>query len=405
MKAVVFHAIGDIRLDDVKEPKIQESTDAIVKITTSAICGTDLHFVRGTVGEMKKGTILGHEAVGVVEEIGKDVRNLNIGDRVIIPSTVACGYCPMCQKGYFSQCNEANPNGPEAGTAFFGGPKTTGPLQGCQAEYVRVPFANHNLVKIPFEVSDDKAILLSDIFPTAYFGVDIANVKPGDVVVVLGCGPVGQFVISSCKLRGVSRIFAIDTIASRLEMARSQGAECIDFNKDDPTKVVKELTGGNLANVVVDAVGVDAVCPSHGQAAAEAVSHKEEFKKELKKIDPHPNPDKENWIPGDAPSQVLRGSVELIGKCGTISIIGVYADKSNTFPIGKAMNKNLKIVMGNCHHRAYIPRLLQMVEAGIVDPTQILTQKEPISSVIEAYQQFDLRQPGWVKVALKPLSK
>jgi threonine dehydrogenase-like Zn-dependent dehydrogenase len=319
-----------------------------------------------------------------------------------VPSTVACGYCRLCRKGFFAQCEVANPNGPEAGTCFFGGPKESGPLQGCQAEYVRVPFGNHNLVKIPSDISDDKAILLSDIFPTAYFGVDIANVKIGDIVVVLGCGPVGQFVIASCKLRGASRIFAIDSITSRLDLAREQGAECINFNEEDPTDFIKDATNGTLADVVIDAVGVDAVCPSHGPAAKEAAQHHAEFENELKEIVPKEKPHGKNWIPGNGPSQVLRSSVGLVGKCGTISIIGVYAEKSNTFPIGKAMNKNLKIVMGNCHHRAYIPHLLELVKCGIVDPTKILTQKEPITNIIEAYQQFDAREPGWIKVALTP---
>jgi threonine dehydrogenase-like Zn-dependent dehydrogenase len=402
MKALVFHDIGEIKLDDVKEPKIEDKNDAIVRITTSAICGTDLHFVRGTVGPMKKGTILGHEAVGIVEEIGKGIKNLNKGDRVIVPSTVACGFCRLCRKGFFSQCEVANPNGSDAGTAFFGGPKNSGPLQGCQAEYVRVPFGNHNLVKIPAHVSDDKAILLSDIFPTAYFGIDIAKVKAGDVVIVMGCGPVGQFVIASCKLRGVSRIFAIDCVSSRLDLARRQGAECINFNEEDPTGFIKEATKGNLADIVIDAVGVDAVSPTDGPAAKEAQEHKNEFKQELAQIAPETNSKNGNWVPGDAPSQVLRSSVELVGKCGTISIIGVYAEKSNTFPIGKAMNKNLKIVMGNCHHRAYIPYLLQMVESNVIDPTEILTQKEPITNIVDAYKQFDKRGPGWIKVAIKP---
>jgi len=402
MKAVVFHDIGDIRLENVREPRIEKNEDAIIRITTSAICGTDLHFARGTVGPMKKGTILGHEAVGVVEEVGKNIRNLNKGDRVIIPSTVACGNCRMCAKGYFSQCDEANPNGSEAGTAFFGGPKDSGPLQGCQAEFVKVPYANHNLVKLPENITDDKAILLSDIFPTAYFGTDIANVGIGDIVVVLGCGPVGQFVIASCKLRGASKIYAIDTISSRLALAKMQGAECIDFNNEDPTEVIRAATKGKMADVVIDAVGVDAICPVHGSAAKEAAVHKKEFKKELSEIAPKTNIVGKNWIPGDAPSQVLRASVGLAGKCGTISIIGVYPEKANTFPLGRAMNKNLKIVMGNCHHRAYIPKLLQMVQAGLIDPTQILTQREPLINVIEAYKQFDTRQPGWIKVALKP---
>lgn len=401
MKAVVFHNVGDIRLDNVREPKIVHKDDAIIKITTSAICGTDLHMVRGSSGEMKKGTILGHEAVGIIEELGKGMRNFNIGDRVIIPSTIACGYCEFCRKSLFGHCDNANPNGPHAGTAYFGGPKDSGAIPGCQAEYVRVPFANHNLVKIDSSVSDDKAILLSDIFPTAYFGVDIACVKPGNVVVVLGCGPVGQFVIASCILRGVSKIFAIDEIKSRLNLARAQGAEVINFNEEDPLEVIKEATKGSLADVVIDAVGVDAVCPSHGPAAKEAKKDKPEFKKEVAKIAPHANPHGKNWHPGDAPSQVLRKSVELVRKCGTISIIGVYSDESNTFPIGKAMGKNLKIVMGSCHHRAYIPFLLQQVQANIIDPTKILTQKEPLLDVIEAYKKFDVHAPGWIKVALK----
>lgn len=402
MKALVFHDIGDIRLDNVSEPKIENKNDAIIRITTSAICGTDLHFVRGTIGPMKKGTILGHEAVGIVEEIGKNVRNLNKGDRVIVPSTVACGYCRFCQKGFFSQCEVSNPNGPEAGTAFFGGPKDSGPLQGCQAEFVRVPFSNHNLVKLPVDVSDDQAILLSDIFPTAYFATDIANVRPGDVVVVMGCGPVGQFVISSCKLRGASRIFAVDNISSRLALAKDQGAECINFNEEDPVEFVKEMTDGALADVVIDAVGVDAICPTHGPAAKRNAQYKHEFDKELQEIAPKTNSKGKNWMPGNGPSEVLRTSVELTGKCGTISIIGVYAEKSNTFPIDKAMNKNLKVVMGNCPHRAYIPHLLQCVQSGIVDPTKILTQKEPITNIVEAYKQFDKREQGWIKVALTP---
>ena len=176
MKAVVFHDVGDIRLDDVPEPVIQEPGDAIVRITVSAICGTDLHFVRGTFSNMEKGTILGHEAVGVVEAIGSEVRNLSVGDRVVIPSTIACGYCSYCRSGYYSQCDNANPNGPAAGTAFYGGPKATGPFDGLQAEKARVPFAAINLIKLPDTVSDDQAILLSDIFPTAYFGADLANI-------------------------------------------------------------------------------------------------------------------------------------------------------------------------------------------------------------------------------------
>src|SRR6185437_1019066 len=229
MRAVVFHDIGDIRLEDVKEPKIKQDTDAIVRLTATAICGTDLHMVRGTLSGMKRGTILGHEGVGIVEEVGKGVRNFKQGDRVVIPSTIACGTCVYCRSGYYSQCDRANPNGPSAGTAFFGGPEDTGPFHGLQAEYARIPFANVGLVKLPEVVTDDEAILISDIFPTAFFGAKLAQVKAGDTVAVFGCGPVGQFVIASLKLLNAGRIFAIDTIPTRLDMARSQGAEIIDF--------------------------------------------------------------------------------------------------------------------------------------------------------------------------------
>src|SRR3954468_5247442 len=186
MKAVVFHGVGDIRLEDVAEPRIQKPSDAIVRITASAICGTDLHMIRGTVSGMKPGTILGHEAVGGVEDLGPDVRNLKKGDRVVVPSTISCGYCSYCRAGYNSQCDNANPNGAHAGTAFFGGPKESGPFDGLQAEYARVPFANAGLLKLPDLIEDDCAILLSDIFPTGWFGAQLAEVTPGDTVAVFG---------------------------------------------------------------------------------------------------------------------------------------------------------------------------------------------------------------------------
>ncbi|HEU5233365.1 MAG TPA: alcohol dehydrogenase catalytic domain-containing protein, partial [Terriglobales bacterium] len=195
MNAVVFRGVGDIRLENVPEPEIQKPNDAIVRLTASAICGTDLHMVRGTMAGMKPGTILGHEGVGIVEEVGSAVRNFKPGDRVVIPSTIACGNCSYCRQGYYSQCDKANPNGPDAGTAFFGGPQSTGPFDGLQAEYARVPFANVGLVKIPEGVSDDQAILISDIVPTAWMAAELAEICSGNTVAVFGCGPVGQFVI------------------------------------------------------------------------------------------------------------------------------------------------------------------------------------------------------------------
>jgi threonine dehydrogenase-like Zn-dependent dehydrogenase len=339
MKAVVFHGVGDIRMEDVPEPKIEQATDAIVHLSASAICGTDLHMVRGSLPGMKAGTILGHEGVGVVEEVGRDVRNLKPGDRVVIPSTIACGFCSYCRSGYYAQCDNANPNGNLAGTSFFGGPRQTGPFNGLQAERARIPYANTGLVKLPVEVTDDQAILLSDIFPTAYFGAELAEIKPGDTVVILGCGPVGQFCIVSAKLLGAGRILAVDTVPDRLEMARAQGAEVIDFNAEDPVETIRRLTGGIGADRALDAVGVDANRPQQGPAADKAKQMKSWFRQEVREVAPKTNPDGENWRPGDAPSQALIWAVEALAKAGTFSIVGVYPQSARYFPIGEAMNK------------------------------------------------------------------
>ena len=398
MKAVVFHDIGDIRLEDVKEPKIKDATDAIVALTASAICGTDLHMIRGTVSGMQKGTILGHEGVGVIEEIGRGARNLAAGDRVIIPSTIGCGNCSYCRAGYYAQCDRANPNGPGAGTAFFGGPKSSGPFDGLQAEKARVPFAHVGLVKLPDEVDDDQAILLSDILPTAYMAAENAQIKPGNTVAIFGLGPVGQFCVACAKLFDAGRVIAIDTVPTRLEMARAQGAEVIDFNAEDPVEAIKELTSGIGVDRVIDAVGIDANRP-HSGPAAKSAAKKHVWEKE--KVAPEASPDHGNWEPGDAPSIVLTWAVETVAKAGTVSIIGVYGSM-DSFPIGDAMEKNLTLTMGNCNHRRYIPHLVELVRSGSLDPAEILTQREPMTSVIDAYKAFDKREPGWIKVKLEP---
>ncbi len=404
MKAVVFHDLGDIRLEDVPEPKIKDPTDAIVRVTATAICGTDLHMVRGTLPGMKKGTILGHEGVGIVEEIGSEVRNLEIGDRVIIPSSIACGYCSYCRAGYYSQCDHANPNGPAAGTAFFGGPQMTGPFDGLQAEKARIPFAHVGLVKVPDEISDDQAIMLSDIFPTGWFGAELAEIKPGDTVVVFGCGPVGQFAIASAKLMDVGRIFAVDAIDSRLDMARAQGAEVINFDQDDPVQTIRQLTGGIGTDRAIDAVGIDAVHAHHGPAAKQAARQEQQFQQQQKQAmqGKKPKPSDGNWHPGDAPAQALMWAIESLAKAGTLSILGVYPQSMQSFPIGQAMNKNLTMKMGNCNHRKYIPKLLEMVRSNMIDPRGILTKREPMMTAIDAYKAFDQRQPGWLKVELVP---
>jgi threonine dehydrogenase-like Zn-dependent dehydrogenase len=401
MKAVVFHGVGDIRLEDVSDPKIQDPTDAIVRLTAGAICGTDLHFVRGTVPGMVPGTILGHEGVGIVEEVGPDVRNFAPGDRVVMTSTIACGSCSYCRAGYQAQCDRANHNGPRAGTAFYGGPKETGPYQGLQAELARIPFANVGMVKLPDGVSDDQAILLSDIAPTGFFGADIAEITPGDTVAVFGCGPVGLFAIASARLLGAGRIFAIDTVASRLEMARAQGAETIDFNAEHPVEALRRLTGGIGVDRAIDAVGVDASQPTSGPAAPSRDERKM-FQQEIDKIESEGTSIAKEWNPGNAPSQVFTWAVQGLAKAGTLSIIGVYPPTFASFPIGMAMNRNLTIRAGNCNHRRYVPRLVDWTRNGTIDPLRILTQRQPLTSALEAYKIFAQHRPGWVKVELEP---
>ncbi|WP_425144915.1 zinc-dependent alcohol dehydrogenase [Deinococcus sp.] len=402
MKAVVWQGIGDIQLQDVPEPRIQEPTDAVVRLTASAICGTDLHFIRSTMSGMIPGTILGHEGVGVVEQVGAEVRNFRPGDRVVIPSTVSCGVCPPCREGYTAQCDNANPNGPAAGTAFYGGPKDSGPLHGLQAEKARILYAASSLVRLPDNVSDDAALLLSDIFPTAYFGAELAGVKPGSSVAVFGCGPVGQFAIISARLQGAGRIFAIDRLDDRLETAQRNGAEIINFEREDPIEVLKRLTGGTGVDCVIDVVGVDAQHAHHGPAKPDAQTEKKD-RQAVAEIAPDADPKGKHWVPGDAPTQVLEWAVEAVKKAGQIGIIGVYSPSVNTYPLGKAMNKNLTVRMGNCNHRTYIPRLVDLVAAGVVDPTRIISKQEGLTDAISAYEAFDQRQPGWLKVELEPV--
>jgi threonine dehydrogenase-like Zn-dependent dehydrogenase len=374
VKAVVWHGVGDIRLDEVEDPRIQEPTDAIIRITRSAICGTDLHMVRGTMPDMVEGTVLGHEAVGVVEEVGSAVRGFAPGERVVVTSTIGCGTCSYCRAGYFAQCDTANPNGPAAGTCFFGGPRSTGPVNGLQAAYARIPHAMTTLVRVPDSVSDDQAILVSDIFPTAWFGARLAEVGSGDTVLVLGAGVVGQFAIASAKRQGAGRVIVVDGIASRLDKARAQNAETVNFNDEDPVEVVRDLTGGIGPDRVIEAVGVDAEKPGSRTG--------------------------EQWKPGDAPRQALDWAVELVAKAGSIGIIGVYPPGFDDFPIGQAMNKNLTLRMGNCNHRRYLPRLLDLVLTGAVDPLTFITQHEKPNSAVDAYRSFDLREDGWLKTVL-----
>jgi threonine dehydrogenase-like Zn-dependent dehydrogenase len=401
VKAVVWHGVGDIRLEEVPDPKILEPTDAVVKITRSAICGTDLHLVRGTIPGMVEGTILGHEAVGVVEAVGPAVRGFTPGDRVVVTSSIACGACSYCRAGYFAQCDTANPNGPSAGTCFFGGPEATGPVDGLQAEYARVPYAMTSMVRVPDAMSDEQAILLSDVFPTAWFGARLAEVGDGDTVLVLGAGVVGQFAIASAKRCGAARVIVVDGIASRLDKAREQNAETVDFNAEDPVAVVRELTGGIGADRVIEAVGVDAERPKTGPAAEQVEQWADRFEQERRQAAPDAAPRGDQWVPGDAPSLALRWAVQAVAKAGSIGVIGVYPPGFDGFPIGEALNRNLTLKMGNCHHRRYLPRLLDLVVSGTVDPTAFITRREEPVDAVSAYESFDRREDGWLKTVLE----
>ncbi|MDR5763475.1 zinc-dependent alcohol dehydrogenase [Caballeronia sp. LZ035] len=402
MKAVVFRAVGNISLDNVADPSIQHDQDAIVRITASAVCGTDLHMVRGTLPGMKPGTILGHEGVGVIEEIGKGVRNFKRGDRVLIPSTISCGHCSYCRKGYTAQCDEANPNGAAAGTTFFGGPQSTGPVNGLQAQYARTPLAHASLIRLPENVDDERAILISDIFPTGFFGAQLAEVGRGDTVAVFGAGPVGQFAIASAFMLGAGRVIAVDRLADRLEMARAQGAEAVNFVEEDPVEAILALTGGVGVDRAIDAVGVDSQHAQQGPAATQDSVERGESESRI--VTPERNVANGNWVPGDAPTQALDWSIGALAKAGTLGIIGVYPPGDRFFPIGVAMNKNLTLKMGNCNHRAVTPGLIERVRNGSFDPLHVLTTRERLMNVIDAYKAFDKRQPGWIKVALEPVA-
>lgn len=366
MKAVVWEDVGRIALADVPEPRIEQPTDAIIRVTTSALCGTDLHLVRGTLPGMRPGQILGHEAVGVVTEVGDEVRNFSPGDRVVVGSTIACGYCSYCRAGYEAQCDNANPLGPRAGTAFYGGPESAGNIPGLQAEYARIPYASANLVSLPDNVGDDEAIMLSDIFPTAWFGTELAEVGHGDTVAIFGAGPVGQLALLSARLRGAGRIIAVDHREDRLALAKRLHAETVNFDAEDPVAAIHDLTGGIGVDRAVDAVGIDAEAPGHGRR----------------------------------PDQALRWAVEALAKAGSLGIVGVYPSTMDSFPLGLAVNKNLTIKAGNCNHRRYIPELLALTRNGSVDPGIVLTETVRLSDVVAAYQRFGNQEPGWIKVAL-----
>jgi len=390
MRALCWHGKSDIRVDNVPDPRIEDQRDIIIKVTSTCICGSDLHIFDGLIPTMESGDIVGHEPMGEVVEVGKAVRNLKKGDRVVVPFAISCGECWYCQRGEFSLCDRSNPNAEiarkmmgQSPAALFGYSHMLGAIPGGQAEYLRVPFADVGPVKIPNGLPDEKVVFLSDIFPTGYMGAENAQIEPGDTVAIWGCGPVGLFTILSAWMLGAGRVVAIDTVPERLEMARECKAETIDFGKQNVQETLMEMTKGRGPDSCIDAVGAEA----HGSGSpVSAVIDKAKAAV---------------GMPTDRTS-VLHEAILCCRKGGTVSIPGVYVGFHDRIPMGPAMNKGLTFKMGQTHVQRYTKPLLEKIEAGAINPAFVITHKLPLEDGPAAYKMFRDKKDGCVKVVLNP---
>lgn len=389
MKAVCWRGSKDVRVEEVPDPRVLNPRDAVVRITSTAICGSDLHLYNGVFKGMKRGDVLGHEFMGEVVETGPEVRNLTPGDRVVVPFHISCGGCFFCRREEYSCCDNSNPHASESEavlgspvTGMFGYSHLTGGYAGGQAEMVRVPFADVGPMKLPRGVPDEKLLFLSDILPTAWMGAENCDVQPGDTVAVWGCGPVGLLAMHCLKVMGAHRIIAIDSVPERLRKAREVGAdETLDFETDDVAECLYEITGGRGPDACLDAVGMEA----HGSGFMGVV----DTVKQTLKI--------ENDRPG-----VLRQMIHSCRKAGTISLLGVYSGMVDTFPMGIAFNKGLRFRMGQTPVHRYQEKLLDMVLDGRLTPEIVLSHTVPLDEAPDAYQMFADRSEGCTKVILKP---
>ncbi|MGB3208989.1 MAG: zinc-dependent alcohol dehydrogenase [Crinalium sp.] len=389
MKALCWHGSNDVRVDTVPDPKILNPRDAIIRITSTAICGSDLHIYNGFIPSMQSGDILGHEFMGEVVEVGSGVKNVKKGDRVVVPFTIACGNCYFCQQDLWSLCDNSNPNAwmiePMYGhspSGLFGYSHLFGGYAGGQAEYARVPFADVGLLKIPDGLTDDQVLFLTDIFPTGYMAAENCNIKPGDVVAVWGCGPVGLFAIKSAYMLGAERVIAIDRIPERLQMAKSQcNAEVINYEEVDAGEAVKEMTGGRGPDSVIDAVGLEA----HGTGAD---SLYDQVKQAVR-------------LETDRPT-ALRQVILACRKGGHVSVAGVYGGFLDKIPMGAAFNKGLTFKMGQTHVHKYLRPLLERVQNGEIDPSFVITHKLPLDQAPHGYKIFRDKKDNCIKVVLKP---
>ncbi len=374
MKAVVYHGPMDVGVDDKPKPKIEHQEDIVLKVTRTAICGSDLHLYHGTVKGMEPGQTLGHEFAGVVDQVGDGVDEVKAGDRVVVPFNISCGRCWFCRHQLWSQCDRSNPKG-QVGAAY-GYTQTLGGYDGGQAEYVRVPYANTGPLKIPDNLSEEQALFLSDVLPTGYFGADIANVQPGDDVAVFGAGPVGYFAAMSSLLRGAARVFVVDHWSARLDKAAKIGAEQVNFDKEDPVEHIRKETKGRGA-ICIDAVGYEAV--GHHQ---------------------HDHSSNPAYIPQNS-LQVINWIVQVARKFSTVGIPGVYMTEFANFPFGQFFERELQIRMGQCPVKLYNEQLLHLIEVGRIDPTQLISHKMKLDEAKRAYDIFD-KKGETTKIVLTP---
>lgn len=388
MKALCWHGANDVRIDNVPDPTIINPRDAIVKITSTAICGSDLHLYNGFIPTMQSGDIMGHEFMGEVVELGSEVKNLKKGDRVVIPFTISCGSCFFCNRDLWSLCDNSNPNAGLAEKIYghspaglFGYSHLTGGYAGGQAEYARVPFADVGPLKIPDGLSDEQVLFLTDIFPTGYMAAENCDIQPGDTVAVWGCGPVGQFAIRSAFMLGADRVIAIDRIPERLQMAAAAKAEIINYEEIDAGEAVTEMTGGRGPDSCIDAVGMEA----HG-TGLDALYDKAKQAVRLE---------------SDRPT-ALRQVILACRKGGTVSIPGVYGGFVDKVPLGAAFNKGLTLKMGQTHVHRYLRPLLDRVQKGEIDPSFVITHRMKLDEAPHAYEIFKQKKDNCIKVVLKP---
>jgi len=389
MKANCWYGKQKLRVEDVPDPQILNARDAIVRVTSTAICGSDLHIYNGFIPTMERGDILGHEFMGEVVEVGAAVSNLHVGDRVVVPFPIACGNCTACQDGLTSLCENSNPNAAVAEklwghspSGLFGYSHMLGGFAGGQAEYARVPFADVGPIKVPPHLSDEQVLFLSDIFPTAYMGAEMCDIEPGHVIAVWGAGPVGQFAIASARLLGAERVIAIDRVPYRLQMAREKAGatDLINYEHADVYETLQELTAGRGPDACIDAVGLEA----HAHGPMYAVDRSKQAL----------------MLETDRPL-ALRQAIRCCKNGGIVSVSGVYGGFIDHFPMGAIVNRALTIRSGQCHVHRYLKPLLARIEQGEIDPSFVITHRLPLSEAANAFDLFLHKTDGCEKVVLK----